>query len=396
MLRWWRGRGQADRFELYIQATLYANIVLLPLVTAGTVATGTDPGVRAAATALAVTVHMLVCALLLRAGIADYLGRAPRPIRLIRVGAASTALATGAAVAAYPSVPPGESDGPATAVLLLTVTIYAIALVTVIRPRTVLLTAGAAGSAAAFGLGLAQHTARPGELAAVLTGILLLLVPAARVTLWTLGMVRELERTRRVHADLAVAEERLRFARDMHDVLGRSLSVVAVKAELASRFAELGRPEATNEMIEVRRIAQEALSEMSAVVGGYRSADLGTELAGARALLTSAGIACRVEGSAQLPTAVQGSLGWVVREGTTNVLRHSQASECVITLNADARAVTLTVDNDGTPHGGDRTPAGNGLTGLTERITALGGTVTAGYSAGDRFRLEATVPVGTA
>ena len=109
-------------------------------------------------------------------------------------------------------------------------------------------------------------------------------------------------------------------------------------------------------------------------------------------VLASAGIACRVEGSPRLPVAVQATLGWVVREGTTNVLRHSQAQECVITLSAGAAAVTLTMDNDGTPSGAAPARPGTGLTGLTERITALGGTVTAGCSPGDRFRLEATVP----
>src|SRR5256886_11759898 len=120
--------------------------------------------------------------------------------------------------------------------------------------------------------------------------IVVLVVFAFRATVWTMGVVWELDRSRQVQASLAVAEERLRFARDLHDVVGRTLSVIALKAELAAQLAKRGRDDAVDEMLEVRRIAQESLAELRAVVGGSRTADLDVGVARARSLLPSAGI----------------------------------------------------------------------------------------------------------
>jgi two-component system sensor histidine kinase DesK len=389
-LRWWRRHSQADRLELYMLLTLYSNVLVAPLVPLAVVGTGFPLDARSVLTGAVAGVHTVLCVLLMRAGIAGYLGRRPRPTRLVLAGAASAVVASAVAVAAYPDVP----DGPAVLVLLMFAGLYAVALTMVIRSAVVILTVGGAAGAAAFALGTAQGSAEPGVPVLVFAALLLLGVPGYRVTLWTLGMVRELERAREVQAGLAVAEERLRFARDLHDVLGRTLSVVALKAELSARLAERGRAEAVGEMLEVRQIAQDAQAELRAVVGGYRAADLAGELAGARALLASAGVACRIDGDGgDLPTAVQGTLGWVVREGTTNVLRHSEARDCTITLRVTADAVTLAMDNDGLPAGTGRFHLGNGLVGLTERITALGGTVTARLAGADRFSLVARLPV---
>jgi two-component system sensor histidine kinase DesK len=393
-LRWWRRHSQADRFELYCQVTLYSTVVLVPFLAAGAIAPEVEFDGRAVLTVAAAIVHIVLCVLLQRAGIAAYLGRGPRPTRLIQAGGVSTVAVSATAAAAYPSVLPGESEGPALLVILMYVTLYAVALAMVVRPAVVVPAVGGPAAAAVFALGTAQGWAEPGTPVLVLAVLLGALVPACRVTLWTLGMVRELERARQVQAGLAVTEERLRFARDLHDVLGRTLSVVALKAELSARLAQRGRPDAVGEMLEVRRIAQDAQAELRAVVGGYRAADLAGELAGARALLVSAGIACRVDGDGgDLPTQVQGTLGWVVREGTTNVLRHSEARTCTITLRTTGDAVTLAMDNDGLPPGAAGIQLGNGLVGLTERITALGGTVTARLAGAGRFRLVAEVPV---
>ncbi len=232
--------------------------------------------------------------------------------------------------------------------------------------------------------------------AAIALGALLVSVVAAyRLSLWMLGVVRELDRARHVQAGLAVAEERLRFARDLHDVVGRTLSVVALKAELAAQLARRGREEAVDEMLEVHRIAQDSLTELRAVAGGYRAADLDVELAGARALLTSAGIQCRIIGDGgALPTAMQGTLGWVVREGTTNLLRHSEARTCVVTLRTTPSGVTLTMTNNGVaPAHSSNVVFGGGLIGLTERITARGGTVTATRTPPDGFELSVQLPL---
>jgi two-component system sensor histidine kinase DesK len=136
---------------------------------------------------------------------------------------------------------------------------------------------------------------------------------------------------------------------------------------------------------------------MRAVVSGYRTADLGTELAGAQDVLRSAGMSCRVTGDAAgLPADVQAALGWVVREGTTNIIRHSDATACTIELHildspGAPRTVTLSMDNDRV-HTRDAGSGGNGLAGLGERLAGLGGSITTGYPRNGHFRLEASLP----
>ncbi|MFF1476282.1 sensor histidine kinase [Streptomyces sp. NPDC058301] len=235
----------------------------------------------------------------------------------------------------------------------------------------------------------------------VITGALMLIT--VRPGAWGLRNMWQAEEARDVQARLAVAEERLRFGRDMHDVLGRNLAVIALKSELAVELAERGRPEAVAQMIEVQRIARESQREVREVVRGYREADLGVELDGARGVLEAAGIDCAVTGTAAgLPAGVQSALGWVVREATTNVLRHGNARRCTIRLAAGLAsdgpavtpAVTLVVENDGVP---DRAPAapGSGLAGLRERLAPMGGTLEAART-GERFVLTATVPLHNA
>ncbi|WP_330458669.1 histidine kinase [Streptomyces sp. NBC_00820] len=220
---------------------------------------------------------------------------------------------------------------------------------------------------------------------------------------WTLSVLWEAERAREVEARLAIAEERLRFGRDLHDVLGRNLSVISLKAELAVQLARRGRPEAVEQMIEVQRIAQESQREVRDVVRGYREADLGVELAGARGVLTAAGIDCEVGAETEglsgeglsgegLPAEVRSALGWVVREATTNVLRHGDARRCAVGLLVREGRVVLTVENDGAGAPGD-SGGGSGLAGLRERLAAVDGTLRAGRAGEDGFRLVAEVPL---
>ncbi|WP_316739515.1 histidine kinase [Streptomyces sp. MK7] len=215
---------------------------------------------------------------------------------------------------------------------------------------------------------------------------------ACRCGAWTLSVLWEAERAREVEARLAVAEERLRFGRDLHDVMGRNLAVIALKSELAVQLARREQPEAVDQMIEVQRIAQESQREVRAVVRGYREADLGAELTGAQGVLDAAGIRCEVRGQAGgLDGEVQSALGWVVREATTNVLRHGDAARCDIALDVDDRRVVLTVQNDGAA--GPAARGGSGLAGLRERLSAVGGTLEAGHVGGDTFRVTAEVPL---
>ncbi|TQK45573.1 two-component system sensor histidine kinase DesK [Streptomyces sp. SLBN-118] len=215
----------------------------------------------------------------------------------------------------------------------------------------------------------------------------------ARASMWVLAVMWELREARDVQARLAVAEERLRFGRDLHDVLGRNLAVIALKSELAVQLARRERAEAVDQMSEVQRIAQESQREVRDVVRGYREADLRVELEGARGVLSAAGIACTVDaGDGELPGDVQSALGWVVREAATNVLRHGDARRCTISVRAEDDAVVLVIENDGAAGKGSGT-AGSGLAGLRERLFAVDGTLEAGPSRGGHFRVTARVPV---
>ncbi|HEY8480093.1 MAG TPA: histidine kinase [Spirillospora sp.] len=205
-------------------------------------------------------------------------------------------------------------------------------------------------------------------------------------------MHQETHAAREAVARLAVAEERLRFSRDLHDLLGHSLSLIAVKSELAMRMAEADPDRAVAEMADVRRTARDALREVRAAVNGYRAVELDTEIAGARAVLEAAGIRCEIGAlPGGLPSQVRAVLGWVIREGTTNVIKHSRARKCTVSLTVRDDAVVLEMRNDGARGAGDA--GGSGLTGLSERVAVLGGEVTAGPRGRDEFVLRAVVPL---
>ncbi|MBB4887544.1 two-component system sensor histidine kinase DesK [Streptomyces netropsis] len=223
-------------------------------------------------------------------------------------------------------------------------------------------------------------------------------VSVVRTSAWVLVVMWELDAARGAQARLAVAEERLRFGRDMHDVLGRNLAVIALKSELAVRLAGRGSPAALDEMTEVQRIAQESQREVRDVVRGYRGADLHTELAGARSVLAAAGIDCRIDDKAgeELPPAAQSALAWVVREATTNVLRHADAGRCAVRMRVVEGVAVLVMENDGVPSGPDGPDGGSGLAGLRERLADLGGTIAAERRPPAAFRLTARVPLARA
>ena len=198
--------------------------------------------------------------------------------------------------------------------------------------RTPQLAMGAAATGALAGLGVVAAGAPwpAGVVLAIALGAGAAgIVLGFRFSVWMLDVIREMDRTRGVELQLAVAEERLRFARDLHDVMGRNLSVIAVKSQLAGELVRRARPEAADEVAEINRVAQESLREVRDVVRGYRIVDVGGELAGARSVLRAAGVTCTVSGDelgAALPETTRSALGWVLREAVTNVLRHSRAS----------------------------------------------------------------------
>jgi two-component system sensor histidine kinase DesK len=206
--------------------------------------------------------------------------------------------------------------------------------------------------------------------------------------------VLALIKARRELATSAVTAERLRIARDLHDLLGHSLSVIALKAELAERLVHTDADRARAELSDVQTVARRSLEEVRQAVEGYRRADLDTELSDAREVLMSAGVACAVDrgDTGSFPAAVDAMLGWAVREATTNILRHSRAQHATFRLVADHDEATVEVLDDGTgcPNGS----GGNGLDGLAERAARLGGRVEHGARATGGFRLAVTVPVG--
>lgn len=196
----------------------------------------------------------------------------------------------------------------------------------------------------------------------------------------------ELRMAREELATLAVTAERERMARDLHDVLGHSLTTITVKAGLARRLLESGDAErAAQEVTDMERLGRQALAEVRSTVSANRVASLGREVAVAREALRAAEI------EADLPVAVddvpaerQQAFAYVVREGVTNVIRHSGASRCTVRLTPES--VEVLDDGVGSPAG---TPAGNGISGLTERLAAVGGWVDAGPTVDGGYRLRA-------
>ncbi len=409
--RWWSSRTDPQRIELYTRWSYYSSITAMPLLLFFAVAADRTTGSAWLPPLLlaATLTTAAACLRLARQGFRDRASRPDRAALAVSLAAGAVTVATSVAVTAEgpaPSAPWAVGLVCATVLLGLSVTV-----------RSGPLCAGAvAGGALAGGVSLAEGDELPGAVAVGISiGLALAgFAVAFRFTVWILDVVLEMERTRGVQAQLAVAEERLRFARDLHDVMGRNLSAIALKSQLAAELVRRGRDGAAEELAEISRVAEESLREVRDVVRGYRSTDLPGELAGARSVLRAAGVAVTVTGdedAVALPGPVQTALGWVVREAVTNVLRHSRAGTCSVVLSTSGELAELRVVNDGVTadgggdegdgpggdgHGGDGHGGdgwGNGLTGLAERLAATGGRLAAGRDGG-RFLLTATVPVG--
>lgn len=222
-------------------------------------------------------------------------------------------------------------------------------------------------------------------------------------SLWWWGVVTRLDESRRMAADLAVAQERLRFASDLHDIQGHHLQVIALKAELSARMLDRGHDgdeaAAATQIQEVRAIAKQALEETRSLVAGLRDVALADELENAREVLTLTGAACTLQAEPALAAlvrsgaATQRALALSVREGTTNILRHSDATSASISLRLEAGHWELALVNNGIDRAGSvaNRGGGSGLDGLRERILALGGTFTAAREDGT-FALRVRIP----
>ncbi|WP_441245971.1 sensor histidine kinase [Kitasatospora sp. McL0602] len=211
--------------------------------------------------------------------------------------------------------------------------------------------------------------------------------------------VSVLHETRGELARMAVSNERLRFARDLHDLLGYSLSAISLKSELIRRLLPASPDRAREEVSEVLDISRQALADVRLVASGYRDMSLVQECASAREVLRAAEVDAALTVSVgELPPAVDTVLATVLREGMTNLLRHSRVRSCTIEAVQEGDSVRLSVVNDGVepgvgtvdPHGG------SGLGNLTLRVRAMGGTLSAGLRTDGRFHLVATVPVEAA
>jgi signal transduction histidine kinase len=190
----------------------------------------------------------------------------------------------------------------------------------------------------------------------------------------------------------AADDERLRLARDLHDLLGHSLSLITIKSQLARRLLGSEGSPAADEIGDIERVARQSLQDVRHAVDGYRQPSFAAALAGARAALDAAGIDSTVEQTAgTLPTGVDAALAWAVSEGVTNVIRHSRAAACSIRLTREGQEARLEITDNGAPS--ETNTPGNGLRGLRERAAARGGRVDAGPLPQGGFRVEMSVPL---
>jgi two-component system, NarL family, sensor histidine kinase DesK len=240
------------------------------------------------------------------------------------------------------------------------------------------------------------------------------LLPVAFLGFAMMGLRRQIELTNQLQqareevAQLAANEERLRLARDMHDLTGQSLSTITLKSELAGRL--LGRlPEGpdrdrvASEVEQVAAVSRQTLRDIREAISGYRRPTLAVEIITARAALSSAGIAAHDDADLTLLSGTfdpdaEAALAWCLREAVTNVVRHSGADNCYLRMGRQGQALSLTVRDDGAGHAarpdepGRPHGPGSGLTGMSERLSAVGGALELQPDLNPGFCLTATVP----
>jgi two-component system sensor histidine kinase DesK len=208
------------------------------------------------------------------------------------------------------------------------------------------------------------------------------------------SLVVELHEARTELAQMAVAQERLRFARDLHDLLGYSLSAITLKSELTHRLVPKHPDKAQSELVEILDIARKALADVRSVASGYRELSLDNESESARSVLLAADVDVIIDISyGNLPTPVKTVLATVLREGITNVLRHSKAERCEISVRQADGRVWLDIVNDGVQTNRAPSGGGSGIRNLSVRIEALKGQLIAGIEPDGRYGLHVWAPV---
>jgi two-component system sensor histidine kinase DesK len=219
-------------------------------------------------------------------------------------------------------------------------------------------------------------------------------------------LIAELREAQQQVAGFAANEERLRLARDLHDLTGHSLSMITLKAQLAQRMLDRAPQSrevaaALKEVGEIEEASRQSLTDIREAVSGYRRPTLSVELNSACAALNAAGIELDAdpalrEASGRHDPETEAVLAWCLREGVTNVIRHSRATRVRVRLTEQGGELVLSVQNNGrglaATAGGTDTVGGNGLAGLRERLDAVDGRITIGGGDGD-FRMVAAVPL---
>jgi len=227
-----------------------------------------------------------------------------------------------------------------------------------------------------------------GVVTAAMTGLIVRCLP------WLAVLAAKLDESRAEMARCAVADERIRVSRDLHDLLGYGLSAIKLKAELVHRMLPDHPAEARESVAEILDITRHALVDVRSVALGYRPLSVLETIGSAKAVLTSADIAVRLDlDDRPVPEPAATVLATLVREGVTNVLRHSKAENCEITVRGHGGVVLLDIVNDGAAEATcDR--SGSGVRNMTERVHEIGGVFTARHEEDGRFRLHASIPLG--
>lgn len=203
---------------------------------------------------------------------------------------------------------------------------------------------------------------------------------------------RELRAVRARLSEAAVDHDRMRVARELHDLLGQTLTAITLKTELAAALVDADRRQAAQELREACAFIDEASEEVKAVVRGRRTLDVGAEVSSAVSLLELSGAGCIVRVCLDEVDAEVGNVaGWVVREATTNIIKHSAATSCVIELEEVAGRVVLLIWNDGVPPGRELV-WGSGLRGLSRRVARMRGELAVGREGADGFAVRVDMP----
>ena len=242
------------------------------------------------------------------------------------------------------------------------------------------------------GTGLGQMWPLSNTPISVLFPALLVVLPLAAVLqMWLWQVVISLDAAKFERAELARTQERLRFSSDLHNIQGHHLQVIALKTELAERLLSSDPGAAATLIRETQDLAREALEDTRRLVKGYRAVSFAVEAENAAAVLDAAGIRVTISLPTAPPAAFDHLLGSLLREATTNIIRHSTANHVEITLHSDTNgSIALSISNDGIPEH-PRGTDGTGIVSLTEHYHAAGGTLTATANGG-RFILRGTVP----